>query len=87
MTTLRGSQGPSCVVFYPILKHGALLDEICFLLRFFLACFGGDWLPPRVVFGDLKYESSALLELRETVNNVSVSKPLPRWPSKPLGNI
>lgn len=41
MTTLRGSQGPSCAEFYPILKHVALLDEICFLLRFFLACFGG----------------------------------------------
>ncbi len=36
---------------------------------------------------DLKYKSSALLELHETANIICVSKPLPRWPSKALGHI
>lgn len=39
MTTLRGSKGPSCAVFYPILKHVALLDEILFPPAFLCCLF------------------------------------------------
>ncbi len=63
-------------MFYPILKHVALLDEesVSSCVSFLPVLAGLGFLRS-ISFGDLKYEPSAILELLETANFWSVSKP------------